>query len=71
MTKQQIKLTIMFILGLPGLPLACIFWLMLKYIFQSESITNGQLTPTEEFIALMFAMTMYVGMIMLLVRWAT
>jgi hypothetical protein len=36
MTRQDKILTAYFILGLPGLPIACLMWLIGKYAMQDE-----------------------------------
>jgi hypothetical protein len=60
MTKQNIKLTIFFILGLPALPIACVMWLMNRYIFDDKNQSK------ELFISFMLAATVFFGAVGLL-----
>ena len=71
MTKQNIKLTIMFIFGLPALPIAGAGWLFDRYIMMPDSeLKRYNLTPKdrmlgtkEHFIAYMCAWTMFFALI--------
>jgi hypothetical protein len=50
-TRQKIILTVFAIVGLPGLPLACLYWLLNRYIFGNRNQT------WVEFITFMAAIT--------------
>jgi hypothetical protein len=73
MTRQNTKLLIMFIIGLPSLPLACVAWLLDRYIVAYDLPPEKRMMHTKEhFIAMMCALTMFIvvygGMIMLAMR---
>ena len=56
-TRQKIILTTYAILGLPGLPLACLFWLSNRYNFGMRNQTK------EDFLSFMMAMSLLEGII--------
>jgi hypothetical protein len=67
MSKQNIKLTIMFILGLPALPITCVGWLFDRYIVSYNLPPEQRSLGTKEgFIAHMCAMTFFFGGLALL-----
>lgn len=69
MNKQNIKLTIMFILGLPGLPVACVGWLMDRYIVGYQEKPEERMLGTKEaFIAYMCTCTIFIGFCFLLIK---
>jgi hypothetical protein len=71
MTKQNIKLTIMFLFGLPGLPFACVAWLLDRYIVAYNLPPEKRAYGTKErFIACMVACTIFFGGIGLLFWYA-
>jgi hypothetical protein len=55
-TKQNVILTLMAVLGLPGLPFACIVWLMIRFMIGDKSPMTK-----ERFIPLMFAIAVVCG----------
>jgi hypothetical protein len=58
MTRQNTKLLIMFIIGLPSLPLACILYLQDRYIVGYQYPPEQRMMGTKEgFIACMCALT--------------
>jgi hypothetical protein len=68
MTKQNIKLTILFILSLPGLPVACLAWLAERYLFDDDLPIEQTMVGTKEhFIAYMMAWTTFFGIIAALI----
>ena len=60
MTRQNTKLIIMFIIGLPGLPMACLFWLLERYVSAYDLPPEKRMSHSKEgFIAMMCAMTAF------------
>jgi len=70
MTKQNIKLTVMFILCLPGLPLTCLCWLVDRCLSWGLPVERRMLPTKEHFVAFMFASTVLMMIILLIVRLA-
>ena len=76
MTKQNIKLTCMFIFGLPALPLACVMYLLDRYIVGYELPPEKRMMASKEhFIACMCALMVfcmvYGGIIWLVSKYTT
>lgn len=69
MTKQNIKLTIMFMMGLPGLPIACVSWLLDRYVIAPDMPPQNRFLGTKEmFISLMVACTVFGAIVYSLVK---
>lgn len=64
MTRQNKILTAYFVLGLPGLPIACMMWLIGKYIFQSKNLYSK-----EMFCSMMFTSTIFGIIYFLLIKY--
>lgn len=64
MSKQNIKLAVMFVLGLPGTPITLIAWLMDIYLY------NGKPWDKEFWIANSLAYTVFFGGLIIL-YWKT
>jgi hypothetical protein len=64
MTRQNKILTAYFIFGLPGLPIACIMWLLGKYIIQNEEPFGNKVG----FCSIMIASTVFMVLYLLLFK---
>lgn len=64
MTRQNKILTAYFIFGLPGLPIACLMWVLGKYIFQDEALYGNKVG----FCSVMISSTIFVAIYYLIFK---